>query len=238
MTAPENGDETTRIDRLLAAEVQAVELFEEVERRGLVAAGRRDSEVGDAVRDLANEMFGGQRDWHKRIVRSGEHTLHPYAEDLPDRVIGADDIVFCDFGPVFEDREADLCRTFVLGDDPLKLWLRDDLTRVFEDGRQFFLDRPEVTGGQLFAHVEELARKSGWKLGAASVGHIVDDLPHERIAGDEVTFSIAAGNDLPMRRLDPAGRRCHWTLEIHLVDRARGFGGFYEQLLDLQPAPA
>jgi hypothetical protein len=36
-----------------------------------------------------------------------------------------------------------------------------------------------------------------------------------------------------MRRQDKAGRTCHWILEIHLVDLARGFGGFYEQLLDL-----
>lgn len=28
-------------------------------------------------------------------------------------------------------------------------------------------------------------------------------------------------------------RPCHWILEIHLVDTAREFGGFYEQLLDL-----
>ena len=26
---------------------------------------------------------------------------------------------------------------------------------------------------------------------------------------------------------------CHWILEIHLIDPARRFGGFYEQLLDL-----
>jgi hypothetical protein len=32
---------------------------------------------------------------------------------------------------------------------------------------------------------------------------------------------------------DKAGRRCHWILEMHLTDPARGFGGFYEQLLDL-----
>ncbi|MEU7875714.1 hypothetical protein [Dactylosporangium sp. NPDC049140] len=31
---------------------------------------------------------------------------------------------------------------------------------------------------------------------------------------------------------------CHWILEVHLVDRCRGFGGFYEQLLDLQHAGA
>jgi hypothetical protein len=36
-----------------------------------------------------------------------------------------------------------------------------------------------------------------------------------------------------MRRRDKTGRLCHWILEIHLVDTAREFGGFYEQLLDL-----
>jgi hypothetical protein len=41
------------------------------------------------------------------------------------------------------------------------------------------------------------------------------------------------GSDKPMRRADPSGRRCHWILEVHLVNRVRRFGGFYEQLLDL-----
>ena len=36
-----------------------------------------------------------------------------------------------------------------------------------------------------------------------------------------------------MRRKDPSGRRCHWILEIHLIDPARGYGWFYEQLVDL-----
>jgi hypothetical protein len=31
-----------------------------------------------------------------------------------------------------------------------------------------------------------------------------------------------------MRRLDRTGRRCHWILEIHLVDRDRQIGGFHE----------
>jgi Xaa-Pro dipeptidase len=34
-----------------------------------------------------------------------------------------------------------------------------------------------------------------------------------------------------MREPDHLGRERHWILEIHLVDRARTFGGFYEQLL-------
>lgn len=36
-----------------------------------------------------------------------------------------------------------------------------------------------------------------------------------------------------MRRADRTGRTCHWILEVHLVDPVRGFGGFYEELLEL-----
>ncbi|MER7004739.1 M24 family metallopeptidase [Dactylosporangium sp. NPDC000555] len=234
MSGVEVVSEQERAARLLAAEVRALELFDEVERRGLVAAGRRDREVSDAIRDLAGELFGVDRFWHKRIVRSGEHTLRPYADNPPDREMTADDIVFCDFGPILDGWEADLGRTFVLGDDPAKHRLRDDLATIFAAGQRHFLDHPEITGGQLFTHVETLAADAGWELGAAFAGHLVGDFPHERIDGDKVSLYITPGNDLPMRRLDPGGNLCHWILEVHLVDRGRGFGGFYEQLLDLQ----
>lgn len=36
-----------------------------------------------------------------------------------------------------------------------------------------------------------------------------------------------------LRRTDETGQLLHWILEIHLLDRERGFGGFYEELLDL-----
>jgi hypothetical protein len=34
-----------------------------------------------------------------------------------------------------------------------------------------------------------------------------------------------------MRDPDANGCERHWILEIHLVDKARTFGGFYERLL-------
>jgi hypothetical protein len=34
-----------------------------------------------------------------------------------------------------------------------------------------------------------------------------------------------------MSDLDGLGQPRHWILEIHLVDRAETYGGFYEQLL-------
>jgi hypothetical protein len=41
------------------------------------------------------------------------------------------------------------------------------------------------------------------------------------------------GNTLPIRTLDPSGRIAHWILEVHLVDREKQIGGFYEELLTL-----
>jgi Xaa-Pro aminopeptidase len=225
--------EEERAGRLLDAQANAVALFDEVLARGVIAAGQGEQAVSDRIRDLANEMFGKTRHWHKRIVRSGPHTLFPYRENPPDRVIGADDIVFADFGPVFEEFEADLGRTYVLGGDPDKHRLAADLLVIFAAGRRYFAGRPAITGAELYAEIARLAREAGWSLGGTHAGHLVGEFPHEKIDGADIESYIAPGNTTPMRRHDTAGRACHWILEIHLTDSARPFGGFYEQLLDL-----
>jgi hypothetical protein len=139
--------EEERVARLLEAQASAVRLFEEITRRGIIAAGAGEQAVSDQIRDLANEMFGTTRHWHAEVGR--------------------------------------------------------------------------------------LARQAGWDLGGAHAGHLVGEFPHEKIDGELIESYIAPGNTTPMRRHDKAGRQCHWILEIHLVDTARRFGGFYEQLLDL-----
>jgi Xaa-Pro aminopeptidase len=228
-------DEAARVERLVDAERRAVELFEAVVERELIRPGRGEREVSDAVRDLAAELLGVQRWWHKRIVRAGENTLHPYRENPPDRVLAADDIAFLDFGPIFEEWEADFGRTYVLGDDPDKLRLRDDLERIWFAGRDRFAATPDITGAQLYEHLRELAAGAGWELGAEHAGHLVGQFPHEKVSGDGVPFYIRPGSDRPMRRTDEVGLTCHWILEVHLVDRTAGYGGFFEQLLDLGP---
>jgi hypothetical protein len=225
--------EEERVGRLLDAQANAVSLFDEVGASGIIAAGRGEQAASDQIRDLANEMFGPTRHWHKRIVRSGPHTLFPYRENPPDRVIDADDIVFADFGPIFEDFEADLGRTYVLGGDPVNHRLAAALPVIFEAGRRYFAAHPDITGEQLHAEVGRLARESGWSLGGVHAGHLLGEFPHEKIDGADVESYIAPGNSTPMRRHDKSGRVCHWILEIHLTETARGFGGFYEQLLDL-----
>ena len=175
--------EDRRAESLLVAQAKAEELFAAVADRGLVAPGAGEREVSDRVRDLANEMFGPTRHWHKRIVRSGPNTLLPYRENPPDRVIDADDIAFADFGPIFEEFEADFGRTFVLGADPVKQRLRDDLPVIFRAGQEAFAADPDITGQQLHETVAALASQAGWTSGgwhAGSPGRGVPARDHRR----------------------------------------------------------
>jgi Xaa-Pro aminopeptidase len=229
---PSTGEDQ-RAESLRQAQAAAEVLFAKMSARRLVRPGRTEREVSDDIRDLAGDLLGVRRYWHKRIVRSGPNTLHPYEVNPPDRVITPDDIVFCDFGPILEEWEADFGRTFVLGDDPDKHRIASDLPSVWAKAKAYFDKTPGITGADLYAHVLHLAAIAGWQHGGAHAGHLIGEFPHEKIAGDQVECYITADNHLPMRRLERSGRQCHWILEIHLVNRARGYGGFFEQLLDL-----
>lgn len=225
--------EVNRAEALRAAEAKAQELFDEVVARGLIVPGRSERQLSDLIRDLANEMFGVKKFWHKRVVRTGVNTLEPYRSNPANLTVQPDDIMFLDFGPIFEDWEADFGRTYVLGDDPAKHRLAADLPRIWQSGRDFFSARPDITGAQLFDFVLAQIADAGWGHGATHAGHLVGEFPHERINGDEIDCYITTGSDRPMHRPDAAGQECHWILEVHLTDTVRGFGGFYEQLLDI-----
>lgn len=220
-----------RIAALLDAQQKAEELFKAVEAKGIIRAGGLESEINQNIYQLAEQMFGISTYWHKRIVRAGRNTLAPYDENPPDLTVVNDDIVFLDLGPVFEKWEADFGRTFVLGRDPKKLKLRDDIQKAFADGKKYFQNHPDVTGAELYAHAQELARQYGWEFGGAIAGHLIGQFPHERIPDDKVTLYSHPGNHRRMRDLDANGQERHWILEIHFVDRALQIGGFYEELL-------
>jgi Xaa-Pro dipeptidase len=223
--------EEQRVTDLRAAQSKAEQLFSEIEARGLIRAGISESRLNADIYELAKEMFGITTYWHKRIVRAGSNTLAPYDENPPDLTIGEDDILFLDLGPVFEDCEADFGRTFVLGSDPLKLKLRDDVGAAFAEGKRYFHQTPGITASQFFAYVVSLAQDFGWEFGGRIAGHLIGHFPHEKISGDKVTLYVHPDSHLPMRSVDEKGQKRHWILEIHFVDRERQIGGFFEELL-------
>src|SRR6202050_3257956 len=137
---------------LLDAQAKAQALFAAIETQNLIRSGVKESEINESVYALAGSMYGIERYWHKRIVRAGRNTLAPYDENPPDLTVGEDDILFLDLGPVFEEWEADFGRTFVLGPDPVKLKLRDDISKAFIAGKEHFKSNPDITAAELYRH--------------------------------------------------------------------------------------
>ena len=102
----------------------------------------------------------------------------------PDRRIADDDVVFLDFGPIFEEWEADFGRTYVLGNDPRKLALCEHLPQVWQAGHDYFHRSPDITGERLFEYVAAVSRDFGWDFGGVIAGHLVGEFPHDKIEGE------------------------------------------------------
>src|ERR1700710_1273356 len=150
-------EQATPSDRhaaLVAAEKRAETLFDEIERRGLVSAGRTEREVEQDIYAIALQQFGVEKHWHKRIVRAGPNTLTLAADNPAVRNIETDDIVYVDLGPVFEDWEADLVRTYVLGNHP-GAPLVADLPVVFDRVQAHYYASPDITGAELYAFAQK-----------------------------------------------------------------------------------
>lgn len=219
--------------RLREAEHFSAELFRQAEIRGLIRSEVTEKQLNTELYDLAFEMYGIKRYWHKRIVRSGPNTIHPYKENPPDRVIQPDDILFFDFGPVFEEWEADFGRTYVLGSNPEKLRIQREVEVAWHLGKQHFDDHPDITGGELYDFVVGLAHERGWHYPQSHAGHLIGNFPHEKLQGDDLVNYIHKDNRTRMRDPDTLGAPRDWILEIHFVNRGLEFGGFFEQLLTI-----
>jgi Xaa-Pro dipeptidase len=216
---------------LITAQNKAAALFAEVVDIGMIRSGKLESELTEEIHLLARSRFGLSRHWHKRIARSGPNTLLTYYDEPPDRRIAEDDLVYLDFGPVFDEWEADFGRTYALGSDPNKHRLVSDIADAFQRGKDLYRCTPTLTCGQLYEFVAGLAQPAGWEFGAPTAGHLVGHFPHERAPQDPKRFSIRPGNDVSLREPDGTGAMRHWILEIHFIDRARQIGGFFEELL-------
>jgi len=227
----ERNEEVKRAQELRDAQDKAFEMFQEIEKN-LIRPGVTEKTMSDEIHKLGAQKYGVRTHWHKRVIRSGPNTLQPFAENPPDRTIESGDMVYVDLGPVFEAWEADFGRTFVLGDDPEKNKLRDQLEPTFNKVKSRFKEQADtMTGEELYDIACEEAKKLGYSWGSHIAGHVVGDFPHERIPNDKITLYITKGNKEPMNSIGKDGHKRHWILEIHLHDPAKGYGGFYEQLL-------
>jgi methionine aminopeptidase len=217
--------------KLKEAEKIAEQLFKGIEQHQLIVAGKSEKELNEEIFKLADEWYGIKKYWHKRIVRSGANTLAPYNENPPNLIIQNDDILFIDFGPILEEWEADFGRTFVIGNDPYKLKLKESIESAWYEAKSWFDSKDELTGAQFWNYILQLASQYGYAYGGEIAGHLIGHFPHEKLEPNNYGLYVHPENHNNMFSTDSNGLKREWILEIHFVDRERNIGGFFEQLL-------
>ena len=222
---------TQTFQKLIEAEKKALQLFQEIESRKMIVPGKSERQLNEEIFTLAFDLFGVDKHWHKRIVRAGINTLRPYDDNPPDLILQEDDILFLDFGPVFEDWEADFGRTYVIGSDPYKLKLQKDIESAWYETKEWFSQQTKLTGAEFYAYIMSVTKKYGYEYGGQLAGHLIGKFPHERLDPKDYGLYVHPENPNDMFLPDSNGNQRHWILEIHFVDLERQIGGFFEQVL-------
>ena len=207
-------------------------LLDAIEARGFIEPGRTERDVETDVFALAEADFGITKHWHKRICRAGTNAKYTARDNPPVLTIADDDLVYLDLGPVIGHWEADVGRSYVVGDDPEKHRLVADLERGFAALRDAYAADVDATGAALYQFATDWAEARDWAFGGVIAGHVVDEFPHSHRPGEKDWFRINPANGGRLRDPHPNGDDRFWIGEIHLVSRDGRFAGFYEQLLD------
>jgi Xaa-Pro aminopeptidase len=221
--------------KLVVAEQAAIKLFNAIEQKGLIVSGKSEAVLCDEIVQMAKKDFGIENHWSKKIVRTGINTLQPFIANPPDLIIQDGDIIFFDFDPIFEGWEADLGRTYVLGNDPLKLKIKKDVEAAWHEANAWYFKQTNLTGAGFFNYVTNLTKRYGYEFGNAIAGHIVGHYPHEQPNDpNDLCLDVHPDNHTDILQPDRHGNKRHWILELHFVDRANNIGAFFEQLLTAQ----
>jgi Xaa-Pro aminopeptidase len=221
-----------RKEKLLNAQYISVQFFKAIEEDNLIIAGKSEERLNSELCDLALNRFGIESHWHKKIVRTGKNTLAIYPDNPPNRTIEKDDILFIDFGPIVEGYEADIGRTYVLGNDPRKLRLKNDVEAAWYDIQEWYQKQTTLKASELFQYAVGKAEELGWEFAGEIAGHIVGKYPHEQPADPKsLELDIHPQNHNDIFLPDANGNKRHWILELQFIDRKNEIGGYFEQLL-------
>ncbi len=223
--------EILRKEKLLQAQEQARHLLSLIEENKYVHVGASEQEVNEQIFELAKKEFGVTKHWHKRIVRAGINSVLTSKANPENRIIEMNDLVYVDLGPVFEEFEGDIGKTYLMGSDAKKQKLINDLERIFVLGKSHYLSDPDQTGAALYDFVVRQCEEADWNFGNEIAGHIVSEFAHIQIYGNVPENRIWKQNTVPMSAPGSDGKTRYWILEIHLVDKEGQYGGFFEDIL-------
>jgi|BarGraIncu00222A_1022003.scaffolds.fasta_scaffold08482_3 Xaa-Pro aminopeptidase len=175
----------------------------------------------DAV-EMAKDLLAGLdmvKGWHDVYVRFGSNTLKTFgAPSDPGVILGENDVFFIDIGPVWKDWEGDGGDTFIVGSNAEMARCAADARKLFHIVRKKWTETG-LSGKGLYDFAAAEAEAMGWELNLDLSGHRLSDFPH------------AAVYDGPLAEIDFRPSPLLWVLEIHIRDRDRKFGAFFEDML-------
>jgi methionyl aminopeptidase len=217
MLAIENNGDKFSEKKLLEGQKLLATCLQEIARE--IGPGMNEKQAAELTKSvLVKHDFG--KNWHPPKIRFGINTLKIYSElSEPDVILQKSDIFFLDLGPIIADHECDYGQTFVVGNDPAHVRLRDCSTILFNQVKAKW-SQEKLSGQALYQYALEEAAKLGYEFvvkGAS--GHRLGDFPHQ------VHFR---GNLMDITEPVAANR---WILEIQLHDKKINRGAFFEDIL-------
>ncbi len=219
-------------EKLLHAQDISIRFFKAIQESGLITAGKSEEQLNREVCDVALKKFGIESHWHKKIVRSGKNTLAIYPDNPSNRIIEEDDILFIDLGPIVDGYEADIGRTYVLGNNPHKQKLKSDTEKAWYQIQAWYQQQTSLQASALFQYTVDTTKALGWEFGGAIAGHIIGKFPHEQPADpNSLELDVHPDNHNDMFLPDADGNKRYWILELQLIDRKKEIGAYFEQLL-------
>lgn len=187
------------------------------ELSSLLRPGMTEDDAHRLYKELC-EKYPVEKQWHPAKLRFGPNTLCNFKDVSAPYVLKEEDIFFIDIGPTIESHEADYGETFVIGNQYEQKLIADVSKKLFFEVKEHWL-KTKATGVELYEFAKTRAEQHGFHLNMGNDGHRIGDFPHHihfkggLVECEEVVVPNA------------------WILEIHLYNRDRTFGAFYEDIL-------
>ena len=203
-----------------AAHDATVRILEDIAEH--LTPGVTEAEVRDAAEGVFSR-YGIEKHWHRPYIYFGAHTHLTAYDAKPKDIItlGADDIAYIDIGAVIQvdgvNVEGDVGRTFVFGQRPLFLKLKQTAEEVFQSARDYWHCH-QPTGIELYRYIHRLTEEAGYTFQLQPAGHLIGSFPH---------LGWKKGLNTYPHTPEPG----IWILEIQMRDPETPYGAFFEEVL-------
>jgi methionine aminopeptidase len=204
-----------QLDKLIAARSVARDLAYELSSH--ITPGMTEEDAHKIYKELCSK-FPLEKQWHPAKLRFGPNTLCQFKDVSVPYILGEEDVFFIDIGPVIDGHEADYGETFTVGKNFDHRNIAETSKKVFQEVADFWKIQ-RCTGEELYLYAQERAEFYGYELSMGSDGHRIGDFPHH--------IHFKGGMPEVMEEIIPNA----WILEIHLHNREKTFGAFFEDIL-------